>query len=130
MLHHTRSSLALGGLAAVALLLPAAPTAPAIGARRASTAGTVGVQIKNFAFAPRTVRIKVGATVVWTNMDANVGHTITSGKNADAHAWKSSPLIYQGQHVAVTFHTPGTYPYYCMPHYYNPAMHGVVIVTR
>jgi len=90
---------------------------------------TAQVHIKDFTFTPHVMRVKAGTTVVWTNQDS-VGHTVTSGNNSDAHTWRSSALLSQGQHFTVTFHKPGTYPYYCMPHSYEPNMHGVVIVTR
>ncbi len=115
----------------VALLSLTLVRAQAAGGARtvAARAVTVQVHIKNFTFTPHTVRVKAGTTVVWTNQDS-VGHTVTSGNNSDAHTWRSSALLSQGQHFTVTFHKPGTYPYYCMPHSYEPNMHGVVIVTR
>lgn len=58
----------------------------------------------------------------------NVGHTVTSGDATDAGRWKSSGLFFGGRRFAVTFRKPGIYHYFCMPHYYNPAMHGVIIV--
>ena len=88
------------------------------------------VLIKNYTFLPHVLRVRVGTTVTWINLDTNVGHTVTSGNDTDARRWRSSGLIFGGQRFAVTFHTPGTYPYFCMPHYYNPAMHGVIVVTK
>jgi plastocyanin len=88
------------------------------------------VTIKNYSFLPHVLRVRAGTTVTWTNLDTNVGHTVTSGTHTDARRWRSSGLIFGGQRFSVTFHTPGTYPYFCMPHFYNPAMHGVVVVTK
>ena len=117
----------------LALLLLGAASATAgvqaAGHGQRASARTVQVRIKNFTFTPHTLRVKTGTTVVWTNLDA-VDHTVTSGNDSDAHKWRTSQLLSQGQHFAVTFRTPGTYSYYCMPHYFNASMHGVVIVTR
>lgn len=99
------------------------------GRNAAARAAMVQVHIKDFTFTPHMARVKAGTTVVWTNLDT-VDHTVTSGNNSDAHKWRTSQLLSQGQHFAVTFRTPGTYPYYCKPHYFNANMHGVVIVTR
>lgn len=88
------------------------------------------VAIANFTFLPRTLRVRAGTTVTWSNTDTNVGHTVTSGDGTDTRRWKSSGVFFGGQRFSVTFRVPGTYRYYCMPHYYNPGMHGIVIVTR
>ena len=88
------------------------------------------VAIANFTFLPHTLRVRAGTTVTWSNTDTNVGHTVTSGDGTDATRWKSSGMFFGGQRFSVTFRVPGTYRYYCMPHYYNSAMHGIVIVTK
>ena len=133
----TSSRIAPRGLAVLVLLVLPLAAHAAVSPTRATramtttTAATVArVQIKNFTFTPHTLRIRVGTTVVWTNLDANVGHTVTSGNNNDAHVWRSSGILSQGQRFSVTFRKPGTYAYYCMPHYFQATMHGVVIVTR
>jgi plastocyanin len=86
------------------------------------------VTIKNYTFLPHRLHVRVGTTVTWTNLDTNVGHTVTSGTSADTRRWRSSGLFFGGQRFSVTFRRPGTYPYFCMPHFYNPAMHGVIVV--
>ena len=98
----------------------------------AATLATAGarVTITNFTFLPHTLRVRAGTTVTWINTDTNVGHTVTSGDGTDAKRWKSSRMFFGGQRFSATFRVPGTYRYYCMPHYYNPAMHGIVIVTK
>ncbi len=120
--------------AIVLALLPLGAASATAGVQTAghgqrAAARTVQIQIKNFTFTPHTMRVKAGTTVVWTNLDA-VDHTVTSGNDSDAHKWRTSKLLSQGQHFAVTFRTPGTYSYYCMRHYFNANMHGVVIVIR
>jgi plastocyanin len=99
-------------------------------AARPKPSSHVSVTIKNYSFLPHVLHVRVGTTVTWTNLDTNVGHTVTSGNATDARRWRSSGLFFGGQRFSVTFHTPGTYPYFCMPHFYNPAMHGVIVVTK
>lgn len=79
------------------------------------------VAIKNFAFNPSPLTIKVGTTVTWTNQDAFT-HTAT----ADDGSFNTG-LIPPHQSHSVTFSTPGTFTYHCMIH---PFMHGMVTVTQ
>jgi len=78
------------------------------------------VSIKGFAFNPKTITIKSGTTIFWTNEDS-VGHTVTSdsGKELD------SKLLSKEESYEHTFNTPGTYNYHCTPH---PSMKGTIIV--
>lgn len=79
----------------------------------------IDVEIKNFAFNPSTITIKVGDTVRWTNKDS-VAHTAT----ANDGSFDTGYLSY-GQSKSITFSKSGTYDYYCIPH---PWMKGKVIV--
>jgi predicted lipoprotein with Yx(FWY)xxD motif/plastocyanin len=83
----------------------AATAAPATAAGQ-----TVNVAISNFAFAPKTLTVAPGTTVVWTNQDS-AGHTVT----ADNSAFDSGNLN-QGATFKFTFTQPGTYAYYCRYH--------------
>lgn len=78
------------------------------------------VEIRNFAFAPRTLTVPAGTRVVWTNRD-DEPHLITSagGAFAASHALDTSDSY------AITFTKPGTYAYYCSIH---PMMVGTIIV--
>ncbi|MFE9310933.1 plastocyanin/azurin family copper-binding protein [Streptomyces sp. NPDC006706] len=90
------------------------PTAPVAGN---------AVAIKNFAFAPATLKVKAGTTVTWTNQDTDA-HTVTSaGSGGPLH---SAALT---THAAYShrFTQPGTYHYLCTIH---PFMTGTVEVTR
>ncbi|MEW1773263.1 plastocyanin/azurin family copper-binding protein [Streptomyces sp. NPDC086777] len=81
------------------------------------------VAIKNFAFAPATLKVPVGTTVTWTNQDTDA-HTVTStGPGGPLH---SAAL---GTHATYshTFTKPGTYAYLCTIH---PFMTATVEVTR
>jgi plastocyanin len=82
--------------------------------------GTVDVTIKNFAFDPPTITVKVGTTVVWTNQDS-ANHSITS----DTGIWDSGGIAQGGTYTRV-FDTLGTFTYKCGIH---PTMKGTIIVT-
>lgn len=77
------------------------------------------VLIKNFAFDPGTLNVKVGTTVTWINEDAAT-HTIKS------NTFNSSDLG-QGDKFTFTFNSAGTYNYSCGIH---PTMTGQIIVNQ
>lgn len=103
------------------------PTTMVMHATHASTAQTVAaaagapvqVRIENFAFAPPSVKVAPGTTVVWSNVD-QIPHTST-GKD---RLWDSRP-IQPGATFNVTFDKPGTYVYGCTIH---PFMQATVVV--
>lgn len=78
------------------------------------------VDIRNFAFAPKTLTVSAGTQVIWINRD-DEPHLITSagGQFAPSQALDTS------DRYAVTFSKPGTYAYYCSIH---PMMVGTIIV--
>jgi len=88
----------------------------------AATPGAQGasVEIKNFAFEPKTVTIKVGQTVTWTNQDS-VAHTVAGDGGID------SGDLSKGKSYSKTFDTAGTFNYHCSIH---PSMTGQVIVEK
>ena len=77
------------------------------------------VRISNFAFAPKDLRVKRGATVRWLNQDEET-HTVTS----DAGAFGSRGLD-AGEGYAFTFEKAGRFSYHCALH---PTMTGTVVV--
>lgn len=87
----------------------------------ADAAQTSGVSIKNFAFAPATVKIKAGDTVRWINDESNVPHDITS----ETYGQFASPALRPGESFFQTFDKAGAYPYFCIIH---PRMRGIVLV--
>jgi plastocyanin len=87
----------------------------------APSAELVRVDIRNIAYSPATVRIKVGQTVEWVNGDP-IAHTVT----ADDKSWGSGFLNQGGRYVR-RFMVTGRYGYHCEPH---PQMKGVVIVEE
>ena len=93
--------------------------------RRAGGAGSSKtVAVSNFQFAPRSVTVKAGGTVTWSNNEGT--HTVT----ADDDSWES-PTLKAGQTFSRRFDRPGTYPYHCSFHG-SPGGHmsGVVNVVR
>ena len=98
------------------------------GGATATTAGTgattgngaaVQVIMKNGAYDPATVTIKVGDTVTWTNQDTHQHNVV-----ADSGEFFSQPLS-EGGTYGFKFTKAGTYPYSCSIH---PGETGTVIV--
>jgi plastocyanin len=123
--------------AAVVVAPTAAPTAaPTVAAAAPTVAPTttaaalvapsrVELAISDDAFAPKTVTVAVGATVVWSRSGTHP-HTVT----ADDNSYDSGTLR-AGQTFEHTFTAPGTFPYYCDFHG-GPGgvgMSGTVTVT-
>jgi plastocyanin len=89
-------------------------------------------------YVPDTITVVIGynATVIWTNNDTGVEHTVTASTNDSSldprftvfgptspqSSWNN---ILSGQSVNFTFIKPGTYVYSCS---YHPWMVGSVIV--
>lgn len=78
------------------------------------------VVIKDFAFNPQTLTIKVGTTVTWTNEDSAL-HTVTAEGIFDSGA------LSKGESWAYTFEEIGTYDYMCT---FHPYMEGTIIVEE
>ena len=89
----------------------------------------VEIRIADLAFVPQVVHVHVGQSIVWTNQD-QVAHTVTSGTTTDTNVWTSSEPLGEGQTFSLVLKEPGTYAYFCKPHFYDASMHGRVIVDR
>lgn len=83
---------------------------------------TNSVSIKDFAFGPAEVTVKIGTTVTWKNADSDP-HTVTSTGNSGP---LRSPTLSQGESYSYTFAKPGRYDYLCTIH---PFMTATVTVT-
>jgi plastocyanin len=83
-------------------------------------AGAQLVQIRQMAFRPRVVTVRVGQPVTWRFDDAQVEHDVDSTTGAFR-----SPERDSGTWTHI-FRTPGTYSYFCTVHTY---MTGQVIVV-
>jgi amicyanin len=90
-----------------------------------TAAATDEVEIEDFAFGPKSITVKKGSTVTWTNKD-EVQHSVVPD-DGDSEAFKGGPLLAQGKSYSFTFNTPGTYTYHCGPH---PQMTATVTVTE
>ena len=93
---------------------PGNHSAPPAGVR--SGAGNVTVAIRSHRFDPRSVAIRAGQTVNWTNYD-NTSHVVSgTGFNGE---------LAPGTSYSHKFDSPGTYEYICTLH---PDMVGIVVV--
>jgi plastocyanin len=81
------------------------------------------VAIRNFAFSPASLTVKVGTKVTWTNQDSDA-HTVTSDGSARS---LNSRALNTGETFSFTFTKAGTYKYLCTIH---PFMTATVTVTR
>ena len=77
------------------------------------------IEIKDFAFTPKTITVPVGTKITWVNKDEEP-HTVVSTTDA----FRSRPLDTDEQ-FSFTFAKPGTYEYFCSVH---PRMVATVVV--
>jgi plastocyanin len=91
------------------------------GGSGASGGGGAAVTMKNIAFAPASVTVKVGQRVTWTNDDA-VAHNVTATSGA---SFRSSDFG-QGATFSFTPTSAGTIHYVCTLH---PGMEGTIVVS-
>jgi plastocyanin len=82
------------------------------------------VALRDIAFSPANITLKVGSTVVWTNHDS-VEHNVTSVGGPTSFR---SQNLSEGQSYQVTFTRPGLYRYLCTIH--REQMHGTIRVVR
>jgi len=100
------SSLAMGSTARAALR---------------NTANAAEVKIDNFSFAPKSLNVKLGTSVTWTNRD-DIPHNVVSTEKKF-----SSPVLDTDQSFSFRFQQPGSYPYFCKIH---PMMTGTIVVEE
>jgi plastocyanin len=79
------------------------------------------VTIEDSAFAPQTMAIKAGDTVIWKNKSTK-SHTVTS---SGGFLLLNSGNIAPGKTFSHTFDSPGSYTYHCGIH---EGMTGTIIV--
>lgn len=90
---------------------------PENGQQPVSSQGANQISIKNFAFSPAELTVKVGDTVTWTNNDS-AAHRISGT------GFQSGDLI-KSDTYSFLFKIVGTYDYICSIH---PSMKGKIIV--
>jgi plastocyanin len=96
------------------VVTPAATTSAAAIATPATTAPAANVQtitLTDFDFAPKTVTIKAGTSVVFVNQGQRK-HTAT----ADDNSFDTGVIAPGASSAPVVFNKPGTVPYYCQFH--------------
>jgi plastocyanin len=86
-----------------------------------SASNTNAVTIKNYAFVPKSITVKVGTTVTWTNKDG-FAHAIEDSATGQSGASNIDP----NASYSHTYTKVGVYPYVCAIH---ATMHGTVTVT-
>ena len=80
------------------------------------------IEIKDFAFNPKTLTVKSGEKVTWINRDEEP-HTIVSVEKQ----FKKSSALDTDQEFTITAGAPGTYEYFCSVH---PKMTGTIVVEK
>jgi nitrite reductase (NO-forming) len=97
-----------------------------------ATGGGTGVSIvpgssslTTDAYQPNPLQVSTGATVTWTNDDAQP-HTATSGENVTPDGRFDSGILAPAATFEYTFTEAGEYPYFCLLH---PNMVGAVSVS-
>jgi plastocyanin len=78
-------------------------------------------EIRDYAFAPKTLMVPVGTTVTWTNRDSDT-HTVSG--SGSGTGLKSKSFGMNGSY-SYTFTKAGTFSYVCSLH---PQMKGSVVV--
>ena len=116
-----RGAVLLGAVALGLLLLGGLAQVPAGETAVKAAASTATVQIENFKFAPATLTVAAGTTVMWKNVD-DAPHRI-GGKNGTF----ASAALDTDDTFSHTFTTPGEFPYICSLH---PYMVGKIFVTK
>jgi plastocyanin len=109
----------------------AAPTAPTVDQAAGRTGDqaaeqvtrTIEVGIQDYRFEPAELRIEVGTTVKWVNLEKRTSHSVLfTGKDS-----VESERMFPGEFWERRFDKPGIYLYTCGPH---PEMQGRIEVIE
>jgi plastocyanin len=117
----------IGGVLALRLVTLGALTA-ALLAMPWPVAADTTISIKNFAYGPSTIQVRLGEPVTWINDEEIMPHDVTSGSPGRGGVGEifASAIMAPGESFSWTFYDAGEYAYVCALH---PSMTGVVIVT-
>ncbi len=107
-----------GRIAIAAVLAVATLAVAALGGGSAGASATRSVDIANFKFHPKTLHVRAGTEVDFSN-DSKVTHTATRAGAFD------TGHIAPGSSILVRFDQKGTFAYHCTIH---PFMHGTIVV--
>lgn len=105
----------------------ASTAAPGTPAGSTQEAGATKAAIRDFSFQPKTLKIRKGTAVTWTNNDTAKHNVIADGEAVAGGPPADNPLLGKGESYTFTFNTFGTFSYLCRPH---PYMKGSVEVTE
>jgi plastocyanin len=78
------------------------------------------VEMAGNCFESTVVRVQPGASVTWTNSDAEA-HTVSGASNS----WGNFGEIQEAESVSYRFDDSGVFPYFCS---FHPSMVGAVVV--
>lgn len=81
------------------------------------------VELQNFSFVPRNIKISKGTKINWINKDS-VLHDVVADENNFPEL--RSELFGKDGSYSFIFDKAGTYPYHCTPHQRN--MRGIIVV--
>jgi len=88
------------------------------GASKSAASGAASpkpaVDIVNFVFEPKSLTVKPGTAVTWTNQDT----ALHSVKDTSVLATPVSPDLGKGETFTITYGQPGSYSYICGIHQY------------
>ena len=102
-------------------------TTPKFGTPAASAqvkSGAVHVLYHNISISPDTLKVKVGSTITWTNLDA-IEHNVTSEGGPQKFA---SRTFGEGRSFSITALKPGVIHYECTIH--PASMNGTIEVVK
>ena len=82
------------------------------------------VQYHNISISPDVLKVKVGSTITWTNLDA-IEHNVTSESGPQKFA---SRTFGEGRSFSITAQKPGVIHYECTIH--PASMNGTIEVVK
>lgn len=82
----------------------------------------VTMDIKEFAFSKKSIKVSKGTKITWTNQD-EAHHNVVAKEDGGP----KGQLLAKGESYSFTFDTAGTFNYKCEPH---PYMKGIVNVVE
>ena len=94
--------------------------------------GVTDVVMQGIAFVPKEVTIVVGESVRWTNLDALIPHTTTSGdgpEDEDTGVVWDSGTMNSGDTFTRKFNEEGEFIYFCRFHPFIPAMRDAKVIV-
>jgi plastocyanin len=102
---------------------PATPAPASVTVSRATSSTSKSVSIVDYDFAPKSITIDTGDSVIWTN-----NGTVPEGHNVTGDGGLDSGTLKNGDTYGHAFNSAGTFSYVCTLH---PLMKGTVkVVSR